>query len=123
MTNAGKRQAGITLVETLVAIAIMGVVASSTLVLIAQNTRFTSDARERMFASVAADNVMVETLLNTTDLSVGEEIGVARFRGYEWEFRRRITEVNIEGVWRIDIIVENADGQSIANITSLRGAQ
>ena len=123
MAKNKHHQAGVTLVETLVALAILGAVTSSILVLIAQNTRFEADARERVFAAAAADNIMVETLLDTTSLDTGEEIGVARFREYEWEYRRRVSETPVEDVVRIDIRVLSAAEQSIANVTTLKDQQ
>ena len=51
MVNNKHFQDGITLVETLVALAILGAVTSSIVVLIAQNTRFEADARCLLYTS------------------------------------------------------------------------
>ena len=119
--NAGKRQRGVTLVETLVALAIMGLVTSSLLVLVGQNTRFLTSARDRTYASIAIDNLMVESLAISSRLEFGEEFGQIEVAGREWEFRRTITETGVINVSRIDIAVFSPGSQQvIANASTLR---
>ena len=117
-----KRQVGITLVETLVALAVMGLTASAILVLIGQNTRFATEAREQTIAGIAVDNLMVETLLDPNLTESGEELGTIAYGGYEWNFRRTITETSIDGINRIDLVITDvATAQVIARATTLRG--
>ncbi|MBT8473718.1 MAG: type II secretion system minor pseudopilin GspI [Marinicaulis sp.] len=118
------RQEGITLVETLVALAVMGLTATAILVLIGQNTRFATDAREQTFAAIALDNLMVETLLDPNLNETGEEVGPVIYDGYEWNFRRTITDTPIDGIVRIDLVITDvATAQVIARATTLRGGE
>ena len=111
---------GLTLVETLVALAIMGLTAASILTLIGQNTRFIISAEEKTFASVAADNLMVEALALAT-LDRGEETGDIEINGRRYSFVRRVEDSTAEELAVVEIEVRSADGaQVLASATSLR---
>lgn len=117
------KQSGVTLVETLVALAIMGLVTASILVLIGQNTRFTASAQDRTYASIAADNLMVEALAHSGVIEIGETSGDINFAAREWRYRRTISETSVRNLLRIDIqILDGVEGQVIANVTTLRKA-
>lgn len=115
-----KAQRGVTLVETLVALAIMGLVTTSILVLIGQNTRFTANAFDRTYASIAADNLMVETLARRGGVTLGEETGQIMVGSQDWDFSKTISETPVEGILRVDIAVraENSE-QVIASATTI----
>ncbi len=114
---------GVTLVETLVALAIMGLVTVSILVLVGQNTRFIASAQDRTYASIAADNLMVQALADRRPLETGEELGDIEIAGRGWRYRRVVTETGIDGVYRLDIqILDGNEQQVLANATTLKGA-
>ena len=113
-------QHGITLVETLVALAVMGLVTVAILILIGQNTRFTADSFDRTYASIAADNLMVETLAQTSGVTLGEELGEIIISGQSWAFSRSITETAIEGAYLVDIQVRLPESeQTLASATTI----
>lgn len=115
-----QRQRGVTLVETLVALAIMGLVTTAILILIGQNTRFTANAFERTYASIAADNLMVETLARTSSVELGEETGEIIVSGQSWPFTKVISETAIEGAYLVDIRVHaTSSDQVIARATTI----
>ena len=119
------KQRGVTLVETLVALAIMGLVTTSILILIGQNTRFAASAQERTIASIAVDNLMVETLALSGAIETGEETGEVTVGARKWRYRRIVTESGVSNLFRIDIQVfsetaENNTEQVIARATTLR---
>ncbi len=119
--TAANKQRGITLVETLVALAIMGLVTASILVLVGQNTRFTASAQDRTYASIAADNLMVEALAAPGPVVTGEEFGDINVAAREWRYRKTVAETGVSGLVRIDINVLGEDGdQVLANATTLR---
>ncbi len=114
-------QKGVTLVETLVALAVMGFVVGSLLVLIGQNSRFAAAMRDRTMASIAADNLMVEAMVLQEALQTGEQEGEVIVEGRTWTFHREIEETGIDDVLRISISVSDPEtGQTIAHTTSMR---
>ncbi len=122
-----ENQRGVTLVETLVALAIMGLVTTSILVLIGQNTRFTASAQDRTYASIAADNLMVEALAHSGPVETGEETGDVEVAARHWRYRRVVTQTGASDLFRIDIQIfaDAQDGDSdqvIARISTLRRA-
>ncbi|MEM9495942.1 MAG: type II secretion system minor pseudopilin GspI [Pseudomonadota bacterium] len=118
-----RRQSGVTLVETLVALAVMGLTAASILTLIGQNTRFIISAEDRTYASIAADNIMVDALARET-VDQGEETGETTIAGRTYTFSRRIEASPVEGLLVIDIDILDANGvQVLASATTLRREQ
>lgn len=119
-----RKQKGITLVETLVALAVMGLVTSSILALIAQNTRFTAAARDRTYASIAADNLMVRELALEQQIELGDQFGETEAAGRDWPYRITIIESGVEDLYRIDVdILDETGEQVIASAVTLRREQ
>ena len=112
---------GVTLVETLVALLIMGMVAGAVLALVAQNTRFAAAARDRTYAAIAADNLMVRELVREGPVQIGERTGSTEIAGRALEYRVTITESGIEDLFRVDVDVLNR-GQVAASAVTLRRA-
>jgi general secretion pathway protein I len=119
-TQAGQR--GLTLVETLVAMAILAAVAISAFALLSQGANFAANERDRLAASIVADNLMVEELLRAAPPDIGEESGEIEFAGrvFEWrqvvsdggdELRRILLTVNLKGV-----------SQTLARVDSMKVA-
>ncbi len=124
--NADRKyaQAGVTLVETLVALAVMGFVISGLLVLVGQNTRFAAAMEDKTYAAVAADNLMVEALTLTSALEIGEIEGGVSVGDRPMQYRRVVSEAGVEGVLRIDIeITAPQSDQVLAGAVSLRRAK
>lgn len=122
--NATTSQKGVSLVETLVALAVLGFLIGSLLVLIGQNSRFASSMRDKTMASIAADNLMVEALVLSEALEVGEVRGDTMIAERTLSYRRVTTETGVDDVLRIDIeVLDSATGQILASATSMRRAQ
>jgi len=116
-----KRQSGMTLVEVLVALAIMSAVAAAILALIAQNTRFVAAAEDQMIAGMAADQEMVEALARAAPLDRDVEESDRDFAGRRFKVTRTVTEIGVESLVRIDIVVRDASGrQSLASATTIK---
>lgn len=111
---------GFTLIEVLVALVILGAVASAAIALISQNTRYVSSAEDRVIASIAADNAMVEAL-SLALVEIGATEKEVNFAGARWAVTRNIAESGVDGVLRVDVSVRRAGAaQTLARATTLR---
>lgn len=118
-----RRQRGMTLVETLVALAILAGVVLAAYAMTAQSARFTALEQERLVAGVIADNQTTEMLLHTTPPGEGEEETEIGAAGRVWIARRVVTEAG-EKLLRIEISVRRAgDAQTLARVDTLRAAE
>jgi general secretion pathway protein I len=107
-------QLGLTLVEVLVALAILGLVVSSVMALISQNTRFLATAEERLIAGVLLDNEMIETLARSTPLDLGEQEREAELGGRAWTIESAVVEAGVDGLISIQIEVRDAARRQVA---------
>jgi general secretion pathway protein I len=115
------RARGLTLVEVLVALAVLGLVAASIVGLIGQNARFIANAEERMLAGVVADNAMVEALGRLAPLERGDGEAETEAAGRLWRVTTRVAETPVEGVVRIDVAVRaGASPQVLARASTLK---
>ena len=119
MTGRGK-QRGVTLVETLVALAVMGMTIGALLVLVGQNSRFAASMRDKTMAQIAADNLMIEAMVLPSALETGESEGEVAVGEQTLQYRRVVAETGVEEVLRIDITVSAANGQTLARAVSMR---
>ncbi len=114
-------QRGLTLIETLVAMAILGLVVTAILALISQSARFMSSSENRVAAGILADNLMVEAMANAAPLERGDAEEPATFVGAEWMTKQTVTDTGVDGLIRIDIVVRRADSaQVLARATTLK---
>ncbi len=118
--NKAARQSGITLIETLVALAIMGLTTAATLILIGQNTRFASQALARTYASIAVDNLMVEALAQSGPIERGVEEGSITLADREYNFSKVTADTSVANVVRIEIEISSQSGQALSRAQTLR---
>ena len=117
---AARPQKGFTLIETLVALALMGFTTLALMVLIGQNARFQADVRARVDAAILADNEMVRVFAMAQNRSIGGEREVVDLRGREWIVSREITDLDFEGLMRVDVAVRLDDeGAALARRSSI----
>lgn len=115
------REKGMTLVEVLVALAVLGMVAASMVALIGQNTRFISNAEERMFAGIVADNAMIEALGRAVALERGAREAELVAAGRTWRVMTTVADAPIDGLVRIDVSVRaGASPQILASASTLK---
>ena len=108
--RSGER--GLTLVETLVALAILGAVAAAVLALISQNARFAAAAEDRVLAGMLVDNLMTEDLARLSPLERGESERNADFGERRWKIRKNIVDTGA-GLIRIEIKVLDPVGRQV----------
>jgi len=117
------RQRGLTLIETLVALAILSAVVLSAYAMIAQSVRFAAVEQDRLIAGIVADNRAAETLLRSAPPELGELETSVEAAGRRWLVRQVVTEAN-EELLRVEISVTRAgDAQLLARIDTLRARQ
>lgn len=120
MTAYKKDQRGMTLVETLVALAILAGVVIAAYAMLGQSVRFAATEQERLVASIIADNLTAEAQMKPIPPDRGEEEGEVEMAGGKWATRRVVAEAG-EDLLSIDITVMRAgDTRVLARVRSLR---
>lgn len=119
--NGRDHQKGFSLIEVIVALAILALVSTSVLSLLSQNSRFIIGAEDRLLAGVLADNLMVDRLATSRPLDEGSESYACELASRTWNCQETITIVGETGLLRIDIAVHDAlSDQLIVAISSLK---
>jgi len=103
------RQRGFTLIETLIALLIMGVTSTTILVLISQNTRFASESEDRLMASILADNAMVSLLATTGSTIITNDSEYASLNGKNWIIEHTISQTTFEPIFLLNVKVRRLD--------------
>ncbi len=111
-----------TLVETLVALAILAGVVLSAYAMLAQSTRFAAIEQDRLIAGIVADNQTIEMMISQTPPDPGEEAQEVEAAGQRWLANRVVTEFG-DDLLRITVTVSRAgEAQVLARVETLRAA-
>lgn len=111
-----------TLVETLVALAILAGVAIAAYAMVAQAARFAAAEQERLIAGIVADNETVKLMIRPAAPGKGEEEEEIEAASRLWHVKRTVDDFG-EGLLRISVSVSRAgDGQVLARVETLRAA-
>ena len=109
--------AGFTLVEVLVALAILAIALAAVLRTMGQAIDLTTDLRERTLALWVAEERAVGHRLSTTWPEVDTNEGTVEFAGREWRWRERVSEIPVptlrEQVRRMDIEIRAPDSPDV----------
>jgi general secretion pathway protein I len=113
--------AGFTLVEALVALAIISIALISALHVAAQSTVNVGELRERLLAGWVAENMLAEHRARGDWLPLGIHRGRARQGGLEFEWRREVVPTPNRAFRRIDVFVTAAADEThvLAHFTSM----
>ena len=109
------RNHGFTLIEVLVALAIVAIALGTIIAITSQDIMRVDSMQKRMFANWIAQNKLAENRLNNIKNSVGTEDGSITYAGSEWTWEIITSESGIENLLRMDVTVSNAN-----NDTSIR---
>ncbi len=92
---------GLTLVETLVAMAVIAAVSMAAFALLSQGANFAASERDRIAASIVADNLLTEELLRQAVPDLGEDDGETEISGRFFEWSKTVTDAG-EDLRRIE---------------------
>lgn len=122
MTDAAhsRKEAGFTLLEMLVALAVFSLAALAMVRLQAVAVRTTADLDQRQMARLVAHNEMVDLLTSPDVLATGEQRGKVSNGGREWQWERKVSKTGDQDVVRIDLRVTGGADASPAVLTFLR---
>lgn len=120
MRSAADRARGFSLIELLVALAIVALVAAGLLNLAGESTRTAAHLETRALASIVADNLLAEAMLDEPQALARPADGRVALGARDWQWRRSATSTGDDGLLRIDVEVTDADGQLAAQAWGFR---
>lgn len=97
--------AGFTLIEVVVAIAIVALGLGALFNVLANTASNIGTLRERTFASWIANNRIAEVRLGTVFPSVERTTGELEYAGSKWRYEQVVSQTAVEGLRRIDVRV------------------
>lgn len=109
-----RKQAGFTLLEVLVALAIVAIALLAALRASGQSTANVGELRARLLAGWVAENILAEHRARGDWLPLGVERGVQREGGTEFVWRREVIPTPNPAFRRVDVFVSAADEESLA---------
>jgi general secretion pathway protein I len=104
-----RRTCGFTLIEVLVALAIVTIGMAAVLGALTSSANTVSYLRDKTFAQWVALNQIATLRLSGQMTATGNSDGNTDFAGRSWHWRREVTATQVPGVVRIDVRVRPAD--------------
>lgn len=107
------RNAGFSLLEVLIALAVLALAMTALVRTAALQTRALIDARERSYAQWVASNVIAETRLSKAANRLDERKGEMELGNIRWRWKADLASSPMAGVRRIDVSVSAPDGRRV----------
>ncbi len=112
---------GFTLIEVVVALAILGIGMLAVFKTIGDTVNNVGALRDRSFAEWIADNLITEIRLSGDMPSVEETAGGVEFAGRQWHWVTKVSQTQVRGLRRIDVSVRREDDPEGSSIVTLSG--
>ncbi len=121
MTKTAERAGGFTLIEVVVAMAIIAVGMAAVFVTIGAIARNVDHLRDRSLAAWIADNRIAEMRLAGELPSVDETDGEVDFAGRRWHWVATVSQTPVDGLRRIDVSVRRDSDPEDSALVTLAG--
>jgi general secretion pathway protein I len=118
-------QRGFTLIEVLVALAVVAIGMSAVLESVGSSADAAVYLRDKTFAEWIALNQLAQTRLAAQPPAMGTSDGKVDYAGRSWRWRQEVSDGGFPGILRIDVTVQQADtpaGEDAPWLASLSGA-
>jgi general secretion pathway protein I len=112
---------GFTLIEVVVALAILGIGMLAVFKTIGDTVNNVEVLRDRSFAEWIADNRITEIRLTGEMPSVEETAGEVEFAGRQWHWVTTVSQTQVRGLRRIDVSVRRDEDPEDSSIVTLSG--
>jgi general secretion pathway protein I len=112
---------GFTLIEVVVALAILGIGMLAVFKTIGDTVHNVDELRDRSFAEWIADNRITEIRISGEMPSVEETAGEVEFAGRQWHWLTKVSQTQVQGLRRIDVSVRRDDDPENSSIVTLSG--
>lgn len=111
---------GFTLIEIMVALAVLSLGALALIRLEGATIRSTGMLDSTLLAQTVARNVAIEAVTDAGAPTAGKAEGDERNGGRDWHWTREVRALGDGQVMRVDVSVADRDGRSLAQLTMVR---
>lgn len=115
----GRRQRGFTLLEVLVALAVLAFAMAALIKTGAENARAAAYLRDKTLAQWVAMNVIAEQQLSAAWPSKGTKRGNEEMGLHEWFWELRVAETFDEDVRRLEVAVRASEDKELTPVVTL----
>lgn len=118
-----RRAAGFTLIEVLVALAVLAIAMGAVIRSVGANTNNAAYLREKTLAHWVAMNKAAELQVLDKWPSTGSESGTEEMANHEWRWTVKVIDSGVENVRRLEVEVraQRDDKQPVASLVALLG--
>lgn len=120
-----RRPDGFTLVEVVVALAIVAIGMLAVFKTIGETVNNVTSLRDRTFAAWVADNRITEIRISGEMPSVDETAGEVEYAGRRWHWITNVSQTQVAGLRRIDVSVRregDAEDSALVKLSGFVGA-